>query len=121
MPSLRSATPAPQVARQAHVLLYAPTLYELGFKQHHIDGDALALYAHLEREGFHCTLLDAYYRALRTPPLAEAIEEADRPVDPVLVHLRTSDAYVPRPPAIPAELAPARRTFAPPRISFPPL
>ncbi len=121
MPSLRSATPAPQVARQAHVLLYAPTLYELGFKQHHIDGDALALYAHLEREGFHCTLLDAYYRALRTPTLAEAIEEADRPVDAVLVHLWTSDAYGPRLRGIADELAAVRSTFGLPVIAFGPL
>ena len=36
-----------------------------GFKQHHIDGEALALHAHLKREGYECVFLDAYYRAVR--------------------------------------------------------
>jgi Radical SAM superfamily len=121
MPSLRSATPAPRVTRKAHVLLYAPKLYELGFKQQHIDGDALALYAHLEREGFHCTLLDAYYRALRRPTLAEAIEQVDRPVDIVLVHLWTSDAYGSRLRGIADELAAVRRIHGLPVIAFGPL
>jgi hypothetical protein len=91
------------------VLLYAPKLYELGFKQHHIDGDALALSAHLRQEGFACTLLDAYYRAVRAPALAEALQMAEPPVDVVLVHLWTSDAYGPRLRDIADELAAVRR------------
>jgi hypothetical protein len=106
MPSLRNKPV--MLARQTHVLLYAPRLYELGFKQHHIDGDTLALSAHLRCEGFACTLLDAYYRAVRTPTLAQAVEAADPAVDVVLVHLWTSDAYGPRLKSIADDLATVR-------------
>ena len=68
------------------VIVYAPQLYELGFKQHHIDGEALALYAHLKNEGYDCVLADAYYRAARQPSLSEAITIAGRP-GAVIVHL----------------------------------
>jgi hypothetical protein len=103
------------------VLLYAPRLCELGFKQHHIDGDALALSAHLRREGFVCTLLDAYYRAAPTPTLAEAVETADPAVDAVLVHLWTSDAYGPRLKGIANELSAVRRRYGVPVVGFGPL
>src|SRR5713226_9035280 len=101
------ADPVPPVRvmnRQPRVLLYAPRLYELGFKQHHVDGEALALSAHLKREGYDCIFLDAYCRAIHTPPLADAIASAGE-VDALLVHLWTSDAYGPRLRAIADELA----------------
>jgi radical SAM superfamily enzyme YgiQ (UPF0313 family) len=120
MPPLRDL-PSPHVAGHTHVLLYAPKLYDLGFKQHHIDGDALALSAHLRREGFTCTLLDAYYRAVQTPPLSQAVAEAEPPVDVVLVHLWTSDAYGPRLRVIADELADLRRHCGVPVIGFGPL
>jgi radical SAM family protein len=120
MPPLRDL-PSPHIAGHPHVLLYAPKLYDLGFKQHHIDGDALALCAHLRREGFTCTLLDAYYRAVQTPPLRQAVAEAKPPVDVVLVHLWTSDAYGPRLRVIADELADLRRHCGVPVIGFGPL
>jgi hypothetical protein len=112
--------PAMRAVKRPRVLLYAPQLYELGFKQHHIDGEALALYAHLKREGYDCIYVDAYYRAVRAQALAGAIETAGQ-VDAVLVHLWTSDAYGPRLRAIADELAAARRSYRLPVIAFGPL
>ena len=102
------------------VLLYAPALYEAGFKQHHVDGEALALHAHLNQAGYECGLLDAYYRAVRAPSLAEAIAAAGG-ADAVLVHLWTSDAYGPRLRAIADELAQLRQELGLPVVAFGPL
>ena len=102
------------------VIVYAPQLYELGFKQHHIDGEALALHASLTSDGYDCVLVDAYYRGARQPSLSQAITQAGRP-EAVIAHLWTSDAYGPRLRAIAAELAEARRTFGIPVIGFGPL
>jgi hypothetical protein len=102
------------------VIVYAPQLYELGFKQHHIDGEALALYACLTSDGYDCVLVDAYYRGTRQPSLSQAITQASRP-EAVIAHLWTSDAYGPRLRAIAAELTEARRTFGIPVIGFGPL
>jgi hypothetical protein len=120
MPSLRILE-IPDLASRAHVLLYAPKLYDLDFKQHHIDGDALALSAHLRREGFTCTLLDAYYRTVQTPTLARVLDTAGPAVDVVLVHLWTSDAYGPRLEAIADELATVRCEQGVPVVGFGPL
>jgi Radical SAM superfamily len=106
--------------RRPRILLYAPTLYELGFKQHHIDGEALALYAHLKREGYDCVFLDAYYRAVAAPSLADAISRSGG-VDVIVVHLWTSDAYGPRLRVIADELASVRRAHAIPVAAFGPL
>jgi hypothetical protein len=102
------------------VLLYAPALYEAGFKQHHVDGEALALHAHLNQAGYECRFLDAYYRAVRAPSLAEAIATAGG-ADAVLVHLWTSDAYGPRLRAIADELAQLRQELELPVVAFGPL
>ena len=106
--------------RRPRVLLYAPALYELGFKQRHIDGEALALYAHLKREGYDCVFLDAYYRAVAAPSLADAISRSGG-VDVIVVHLWTSDAYGPRLRVIADELASVRRAHAIPVAAFGPL
>jgi Radical SAM superfamily len=112
--------PAVRAMRRPRVLLYAPALYEMGFKQHHIDGEALALHAHLKREGYECIFLDAYYRAVPAPSLAEAIDGAGR-IDALLVHLWTSDAYGPRLRIIADELAAVRRIHGLPIVAFGPL
>ena len=113
MPPLRGVT-----ARR--LVLYAPSLHELGFKQHHVDGEVMALYAHFKRKGYQCGYLDAYYRASCTPTLAEAIT-AQGDADAIVVHLWTSDAYGPRLREIADELAAVRRTFGVPVIGFGPL
>lgn len=112
--------PVRAVSRPRRVVLYAPALHEMGFKQHHVDGEALALYAHLRREGYECTFLDAYCRALDTPSAAAAITAAGE-VDALLVHLWTSDAYGPRLRAIADELAAVRRACGVPVLAFGPL
>jgi len=53
-------------------------LYEAGFKQHHVDGEALALHAHLRAASHASVLLDAYYRARQAPTLDDIIEWARR-------------------------------------------
>lgn len=60
------------------VIVYAPQLYDLGFKQHHIDGEALALHASLTSDGYDCVLVDGYYRGTRQPSLSQAIAQAAR-------------------------------------------
>lgn len=102
------------------LVLYAPSLHELDFKQHHVDGEVMTLYAHLKREGYQCGYVDAYYRASHAPSLAEAIA-AMGGADAIVVHLWTSDAYGPRLRRIAEELATVRRTFRVPVIGFGPL
>lgn len=118
MPALRVVTLSPPV-RRARVLLYAPPLYNGGFKQRHVDGEALALHAHLRAAGHHSTLVDAFYRARHAPTLNEVL--AADPVDVVIVHLWTSDAYGRRLRAIADELAAVRTRHRIPVIGFGPL
>jgi hypothetical protein len=119
VPALRTVSPAPPAPR-ARVLLYTPALYETGFKQHHVDGEVLALHAHLRAAGHASVLLDAYYRARHAPTLDQALTE-HRPLDAVIVHLWTSDAYGPRLATIADELAQARTRHRVPVIGFGPL
>lgn len=115
MPPLRTMTTS-----GPRVLLYAPVLYESGFKQHHVDGELLALHAHLRHAGYDSVLLDAYYRAHRVPSLDDALSE-NGPFDAVVVHLWTSDAYGPRLARIADELAAARACHQVPVLGFGPL
>jgi len=117
MPPVRTVIPLDPPAR---VLLYVPTLNESGFKQRHVDGEALALYAHLKATGQDCVLLDAYYRGRPAPDLATVLAEGAS-FDAVAVHLWTSDAYGPRLRRIADELAAARLTYGVPVIGFGPL
>ena len=119
MPALRTVTLTTPVPR-ARVLLYAPTLYEAGFKQHHVDGEALALHAHLRAAGHASLLLDAYYRARQAPTLDDILTERG-PFDAVIVHLWTSDAYGPRLATIAEDLAVARARHKVPVVGFGPL
>lgn len=114
MPPLRT------LAAPMRVLLYAPVLYESGFKQRHVDGEALALHAHLRRARYDSTLLDAYYRAHHAPSLDDALA-AHGPFDAVVVHLWTSDAYGPRLARVADELAAARARHQVPVLGFGPL
>jgi hypothetical protein len=107
------------MTRAGRVVLYAPALYEMQFKQHHVDGEALALYACLRGEGYECWYLDAYCRALDTPSPAQAIMAGQ--ADALLVHLWTSDAYGPRLRVIADELAAVRRDCGVPVLAFGPL
>ncbi|GGK36369.1 hypothetical protein GCM10010124_31240 [Pilimelia terevasa] len=115
MPALRVLTPT----RRARILLWAPSLYEGGFKQHHVDGEALALHAHLRARGHHVCLLDAYNRAANASPLADVL--AGGGFDVLIVHLWTSDAYGPRLAEIADELAAARFRHAVAVLGFGPL
>jgi len=119
VPALRTVT-FTQPGPRGWVLLYAPTLYEAGFKQRHVDGEALALHAHLQAAGHHSVLLDAYYRAQHTLRLEDILTEQG-PFDAVIVHLWTSDAYGPRLRTIADELADARSGHGVPVIGFGPL
>lgn len=111
MPTLRVNRP--------RVLLYAPTLYEAGFKQHHVDGEALALHVFLGERGYDSRLLDAYYRARPAPSLADVV--AGEQVDAIVVHLWTSDAYGPRLRRIADDLAAVRAAHQIPVLGFGPL
>jgi len=95
-------------------------LYEAGFKQHHVDGEALALHAHLRAAGHASLLLDAYYRARQAPTLDDILTERG-PFDAVIVHLWTSDAYGPRLATIAEDLAVARARHKVPVVGFGPL
>ncbi|MGI5151429.1 B12-binding domain-containing radical SAM protein [Plantactinospora sp. CA-294935] len=119
MPALRTLTPTSPSPR-ARVLLYAPALSDLHFKQRHVDGEALALHAHLRAAGHHSTLLDAYYRARRATALDDVITQQG-PFDVLLVHLWTSDAYGPRLRSIADELAATRARHQIPVVGFGPL
>ncbi|MFI7077144.1 B12-binding domain-containing radical SAM protein [Micromonospora sp. NPDC049903] len=77
---------------QARVLVWAPTLHESGFKQRHVDGDALAVQASLRAAGYDSVLLDAYYRGRPAATLAGTLDDAAG-FDVLVVHLFTSDAY----------------------------
>ncbi|WP_432982979.1 B12-binding domain-containing radical SAM protein [Dactylosporangium sp. CA-233914] len=102
------------------VLVWTPTLYELGFKQHHIDGEALAVQASLQAAGYDSVLLDAYYRGRPAASLAAALADGE-PFDVVVAHLFTSDTYGPRLRAIADELRDARRGHGVTVIGFGPL
>ncbi|MGQ0777498.1 MAG: B12-binding domain-containing radical SAM protein [Pseudonocardiales bacterium] len=117
MPPVRTVIPLSPPVR---VLLYAPTLHESGFKQRHIDGEALVLYAYLKATHHDCVLLDAYYRGRPAPDFATVLTEGPS-FDAVVVHLWTSDAYGPRLRQIANELAMARLTYDVPVIGFGPL
>ncbi|GIJ13013.1 hypothetical protein Van01_62270 [Micromonospora andamanensis] len=91
----------------ARVLVWAPTLYESGFKQRHVDGDALAVQASLRTAGYDSVLLDAYYRGRPAATLADTLADAAG-FDVLVVHLFTSDAYGPRLRRIADELVAAR-------------
>ncbi|WP_175440434.1 B12-binding domain-containing radical SAM protein [Micromonospora yangpuensis] len=103
--------------------MWAPTLYESGFKQRHVDGDALAVQASLRAAGYDSVLLDAYYRGGPAATLADTLADAagitQRHPDSddagstsgfavLVVHLFTSDAYGPRLRRIADELVAAR-------------
>jgi hypothetical protein len=118
VPALRTVTLNPP-ARRARVLLYAPALYQAGFKQRHVDGEALALHAHLRAAGHRSLLIDAFYRTGRAPSLDEVLTH--HRVDVVIVHLWTSDAYGPRLRAIAGELADVRARHRTPVVGFGPL
>lgn len=118
MSTLRGVTLTPPT-RRARVLVYAPPLYDGGFKRRHVDGEALALHAHLRAAGHHSTLVDAYYGARQAPDIDRVV--SGNPVDTVIVHLWTSDAYGPRLHAIADELAAVRSRHRIPVIGFGPL
>ncbi|MEU4215867.1 radical SAM protein [Actinoplanes sp. NPDC026623] len=103
------------------VLVWAPTLYESGFKQHHVDGEALALQASLERAGYDSTLLDAYYRGRPAKTLHTALTEPAAGIDIVVAHLFTTDAYGTRLHAIADELRAARIEHGVRVVGFGPL
>ncbi|WP_158632074.1 radical SAM protein [Micromonospora sp. Llam0] len=92
------------------VLVWAPTLYESGFKQRHVDGDALAVQASLRAADYDSVLLDAYYRGRPAATLADTLADAAgiTGFDVLVVHLFTSDAYGPRLRRIADELVAAR-------------
>ncbi|WP_165942538.1 radical SAM protein [Micromonospora sp. KC721] len=92
------------------VLVWAPALYESGFKQRHVDGDALAVQASLRTAGYDSVLLDAYYRGRPASTLADTLADAAgiTGFDVLVVHLFTSDAYGPRLHRIADELVAAR-------------
>jgi Radical SAM superfamily len=117
VPAMRELT-KPSAA-SPRILLWAPALYDLAFKQHHIDGEALALYAFLREAGYACTLLDAYHRGHKSPRLTDAL--AGQAFDAVVVHLWTSDAYGHRLALIADELAAARAAHGIPVLGFGPL
>ncbi|MDG4796936.1 radical SAM protein [Micromonospora sp. WMMD1082] len=95
---------------RARVLVWAPTLYESGFKQRHVDGDALAVQASLRTAGYDSVLLDAYYRGRPAVSLADTLADAAAVTgfDVLVVHLFTSDAYGPRLRRIADELVATR-------------
>lgn len=95
------------------VLVWAPTLYESGFKQRHVDGDALAVQASLRVAGYDSVLLDAYYRGRPAATLADTLADAASitPPEALVVHLFTSDAYGPRLHRIADELVAARLRY----------
>jgi radical SAM superfamily enzyme YgiQ (UPF0313 family) len=85
MPAVRAVKGRPGV------IVYAPRLYDSGFKQHVIDGESLGLHAHLIRSRLDSALVDAYNQRARGVDLEATV--ADHDADAVLVHLWTSDSY----------------------------
>ncbi|MGI5238850.1 hypothetical protein [Dactylosporangium sp. CA-139066] len=94
------------------VLVWAPTLYESGFKQHHIDGEAVAVQASLQAAGYDSVLLDAYYRDRPAASLSAALDEGE-PFHVVVAHLSTSDAYGPHGSARPRPRSPTPTSAVP--------
>jgi hypothetical protein len=103
------------------VLVWAPHLYLSGFKQHHVDGDALAVHASLCAAGYDSTLLDAYYRGRPAASLSDTLAAEAGPFTAVIAHLFTSDAYGPRLQQIADELATVRQQHGVAVIGFGPL